>query len=125
MIQPSILLLISASVSASAVAQILLKRGMSEPGIVSAISIGDGVSTILQIASNPWIIGGFALYISGAIAWLFVLSRIDAGLAYPFVGFGFIVTMFLGFFFLGEDIVPTRIAGAILIGSGLLLLGRG
>ncbi len=116
--------LIIISVLISAVAQISLKFGMSSARVATALSDGSHWHTTLTIATTPAVITGLALYVSGAMLWLLVLARIDVSQAYPFVGLGFLVTMALGILVLGETLSASRIAGTLLVATGILLVAR-
>jgi multidrug transporter EmrE-like cation transporter len=116
--RPGLLLLILLSVSMSAGAQLCLKLG------VQKVPVGGGASVVLAYLSSPFVIGGLALYGLGAFVWLFVLSRVELSAAYPFVGLGFIMTMLIGVFALGENVTSTRIAGTLLIAVGCLCVAR-
>ncbi|MFO1417925.1 MAG: hypothetical protein U1E83_04585 [Methylotetracoccus sp.] len=111
------------SVTISAVAQIVLKHGMSSPSTQSALADG-GLAAALGIASNPFIWLGFGLYGFGAVLWLGVLAKIDVSQAYPFVGIGFLLTMAFGVLILGESFNLTRLAGTLLVVSGVILVAR-
>ena len=120
----SVLLLVLVSVLLSSVAQIALKGGMSSPG-VGAASGGDfNLAMLRAIVLNPKVLFGLFLYFTSAAVWLFVLARIDVGLAYPFVGLGFVVTMMLAWAIYGEVPTPGRVAGALLICTGVVVLAR-
>ncbi|EGL53322.1 hypothetical protein MAMP_00820 [Methylophaga aminisulfidivorans MP] len=58
------------------------------------------------------------------VFWLYVLTRVDVSRAYPFVGLGFIGTMLFAHFFLQEPITIQKLAGTLLIVSGVVLLAR-
>lgn len=113
-------LLILASVSLSALAQLALKLGTSAAG-GRANGIGGEVSGLIQ---SPMILVGLGLYGVGALLWLFVLGRAPLSLAYPFVGIGFILTMLAGAFFLDENLNATRVLGTLLIATGCVLVAR-
>jgi multidrug transporter EmrE-like cation transporter len=119
----STFILIFSSVLISALAQISLKQGMSSSTVSAALGQGTA-STITAIATNPYVIGGLSLYALGAVLWLFVLSRVDVSVAYPFVAFGFIVTMGLAIVLLGEPLQPLRVAGTLLVVAGAVLITR-
>lgn len=121
----SVLLLIFASVLLSALAQIVLKGGMSSQSVSAASSSGLNPAMLRAIALNPLVLLGLLVYFASAAIWLLVLARIDVGLAYPFVGLGFVVTMLLAWLVHGE--VPTvgRIAGTLMICAGVVVLARG
>ena len=114
-----LLLLILASVSLSAVAQLCLKIGTSgtAPGRPAA-------SEMAGMLSSPMVLLGLAFYGVGALLWLFVLARAPLSLAYPFVGLGFILTMAAGAWVLGEAVTPSRFIGTLLIAGGCVLVAR-
>ena len=113
-------LLVLASVSLSAIAQLVLKLGVG-----AALAKPQGVAGELAgLLQSPLVLAGLGLYGIGAVLWLFVLARAPLSLAYPFVGLGFILTMFAGALCLGENVTPTRIAGTLLIAFGCVLVAR-
>lgn len=117
-----VLMLILASVTLSSLAQVVLKLGMSIPGMRGPF---EGVApTLWALGSNPLVLGGMAMYGVGALAWLGVLARVDVSAAYPFVGLGFVMTMCLGSWLFGEAITPLRLLGTGLIVSGVVLVAR-
>src|SRR5262245_27641995 len=117
----STLLLILLSVAATAIAQIMLKRGMSSAGIQAALTQGWRPASA-AIACNAWVAAGLALYFLSAVVWLLVLSAVPVTVAYPFVALGFIATMLLGWGFLGEALNVQRVAGTLLVVMGVLLI---
>ena len=117
-------LLILASVTLSAVAQIALKYGMSSPRVTAALADGYHWITAASIATTPAVVGGLALYLFGALLWLLILAQIDVTQAYPFVGLGFLITMALGILLLGESVSSARIAGTVLVATGVFFVAR-
>ncbi|HKJ63703.1 MAG TPA: EamA family transporter [Hyphomicrobiales bacterium] len=65
-----------------------------------------------------------AIYGSSVAVWLWILSKVDLSLAYPFVGVSFIVVMLFGAFLLNETITPLRMIGTILIAAGCIFVAR-
>ncbi len=110
------------SVLLSAFAQIALKAGMSRPDVLRALSDGEAGAIALAVASQPWVVIGLGAYGLGMLVWLFVLSRIDVSLAYPFVSLGIVVTMALGYLVFGEALSAARLLGAGLVIAGILVL---
>ena len=113
---------ILASVSLSVIAQLLLKHGMSNQAVQSALSSGDLIGTGLQVFSNISVLGGLAAYASSAVVWLLVLSKVDVSKAYPFVGLGFVATMLFAYWFLSEPLTLHKIIGTLLVAAGVLLI---
>jgi multidrug transporter EmrE-like cation transporter len=111
------LLLALGCVLLSALAQLAMKQGMA-----AAQTAGGVVGTYTQALLNPWVWGGMGLYGLSAVAWLWVLSRLDVSLAYPLVSLGFVVTMVAGVWWLNEPWSWTRVAGATLVVIGVLVM---
>jgi len=100
----------------SAAAQLAMKVGMAPPA-------GSGVgNTYLHALTSPWVWAGMGLYGLSAVAWLWVLSRLDVSLAYPLVSLGFVLTMAAGVLWLGEPWSWQRAGGALLIVAGVLMM---
>ena len=120
-----LMVLILSSILLSSVAQIVLKTGMSNAQVLSAIQSANTFNIIKIIATNFFVIGGLGLYFASAAVWLLVLAKVDVSFAYPFVGLGFIVTMILAFFINGEVISVSKIIGTVCIAIGIAIIARG
>jgi drug/metabolite transporter (DMT)-like permease len=114
--------MILASVVCSSLAQLLLKLGMVNAAFAQASAAKDWVGMASAALLNPFVIGGLSLYFGGTMVWLVVLSKADLSYAYPFVGLGFIFSLALGFFVLHEAVTLQRLAGALLIALGAVLV---
>jgi drug/metabolite transporter (DMT)-like permease len=119
-----IVALILASVSLSALAQLVLKLGMSGGRVQQTLAGDSLVASLGTVATDGRVLFGLFLYGVGAILWLWVLARTDLSFAYPFVGLGFILTMLFGYAFLGEPVGLARIAGTLLIVGGVVLVSQ-
>ena len=82
----TILLLILASVGLGAVAQVLMKLGMTAGPMREALATGAPVRVVVAVLTSPGVMGGLALYGIATVLWLGVLSRVELSQAYPFVG---------------------------------------
>jgi drug/metabolite transporter (DMT)-like permease len=120
----TVFLLILASVVMSALAQIVLKAGMSSSSVTSALAGGDRWHAVLTVGTNVKVLGGLFIYFASALVWLLVLSRVQVSLAYPFVALGFILTMVLGWWVHDDTMSLQRIAGTVLIAAGAVMVGR-
>ena len=114
------LIFIISSVLLNALAQILLKAGMKQFGNIELKN--NIINTSVSIALNPYIITGFISYGISIILWLWVLSKVDVSLAYPFQALGYIVVTILAWLIFQEDITLTRIIALIFISIGLIIL---
>ncbi len=123
--QSSTLLLIVGSVTMTAVAQVLLKIGMSRANIRAASQARAWGSLACQLVSNAWVVCGLSLYGLGAVVWLLVLAEVELSFAYPFVGMGFIITMLLSWWLLKDAMSLQRVVGTLLISAGVVLVAQG
>lgn len=121
----SLILLILCSVLLSSFAQIVLKLGMSNSQVLSAIDTESFFFITKTIALNIYVIGGLTLYFASAAVWLLVLAKVDVSFAYPFVGLGFVITMLLAFFINGEVLSSAKILGTIFIAIGVAIMAQG
>lgn len=75
---------------------------------------------------NPilWIISGFMLYGFGALLMILALRYGDLSVLHPMLGVGYILSIVLGYFVLGEPVHYKKVLGIIIILFGLLCLSR-
>ena len=114
------LIFIISSVLLNALAQILLKAGMKTYNNIDLKS--NIIQTFISISLNPYIIFGFISYGISIILWLWVLSKVDVSLAYPFQALGYIIVTILAWLIFQENINLTRIIALIFISLGLIIL---
>lgn len=113
------LLLALVSILCGSIAQLFLKHGISsisldfERGIVSIIT--DCITNL-----HLWL--GVSCYGLSLLFWVYVLSRMELGRAYPMVSLGYVLTLLLSHYFLGEDITLLKICGIFFIMIGVFCL---
>lgn len=117
------LYLILLSVSLSAVAQLCLKLAVSTPALKDTIKLGF-FPFIASAISSPLLILGLMIYGASVALWLWILSKVELSVAYPYVSIGFILTMLFGVIILNENVGTLRIAGTLLIVLGCILIGK-
>jgi drug/metabolite transporter (DMT)-like permease len=115
-----LLITILATVSLSAVAQVAFKAGVSN----LQLPPGGTIELALAVLTKPLILLGLIIYATSLIAWLWVLSKIDVSVAYPFVGLSFVLTAIMGSVILHETVSPLRMAGTLLVICGCILIAR-
>ncbi len=108
----------------SAVAQLLLKAGMSNATVQRAMAQGASVKTVFTVFLNAGVLSGLLLYFAAALVWLIVLSKVEVSVAYPFVGLGFVLTALMGHVLFGEVLTLPRIGGILLVCTGVAVLAR-
>ena len=104
--------------------QLSLKTGMNRIGRIDTIDLSNILSLIGKVALSPIILFGLGLYVVGFIVWLIVLSRVDLSFAYPMISFNYVLVIFFSWLVLGEQIALTRLAGALVICTGVIILSR-
>ena len=113
-------IIIIISVLLNALAQIFLKIGMKK---FAPIDLQNNLlQTFMAIIINPHIILGFISYGLSIILWLWVLSKVEVSLAYPFQALGYILVTILAWLLFHEDINIIRISALVFITIGLILL---
>jgi len=122
--QGVVLALALVSIAMSAVAQVLLKAGMTGAGVRGAIAEGAALGIVRAVLLSPGVMGGLLLYGLGTVLWLAVLARAELSQAYPFVGLSFVLTAAMGYFLFADAMTAGRIAGIALIVAGVVLVGR-
>jgi len=119
--KPALFSAIMGAVSLSALAQVALKLGTAPLKSTAGKSLPD---ILLSVAASPFIWLGLGIYAASVLGWIWVLSKTDVSVAYPFVGLGFVLTAVMGAVFLHENVSPLRIAGTMLVIFGCVLIAR-
>jgi len=111
------------SVLGGALGQILLKKGMGAMGPLT-LSLGKLGEVLWRIGTNPYVIAGLAIYVTGTVFWLVALSRVDLSYAYPFASLSYVVMLAAAWLLFKEDLSPMRLAGTGVVFLGVLLISR-
>lgn len=122
---PTYLLLILVTVFMSAMAQVLLKMGantISSEGLTGFNMQSLGV--FLRLLMDWHIALGFAIYVLSAAMWIWVLTKVDISLAYPFVSLSFLITLGFGVLLFNEPLTLMKSLGTALIIAGCLLITK-
>jgi drug/metabolite transporter (DMT)-like permease len=101
----------------------LLKHGMNTIGRFDFS--GDSLRRMLPfVLLNPYVVGGLAVLVFSMGLHLMALSRVDLSFAYPFLSVSYVLVLLAGYFWFGEVITVTRIAGVALICIGTFFVAR-
>jgi drug/metabolite transporter (DMT)-like permease len=111
------------SVLAGATGQVLLKKGMSTMGPLT-LSLGQLGNIVWRIATNPYVVIGLAIYVSGTLFWLAALSRVDLSYAYPFASLSYVLMLIASWQLFNEHITPLRLLGTLVVCTGVFLISR-
>lgn len=120
------LLLIIITVVISALAQVLLKVGANS--LTNKVFTGlnfESASIFFSVLFTKTIFLGMLLYIFSATLWIWVLTKVDLSLAYPFVSLSFLITFAFGIMLFNEPITTMKVIGTILIMLGCFFITQG
>jgi multidrug transporter EmrE-like cation transporter len=112
-----------ASIGLSVAAQFCLKAGMSGAHTADFLEPPFNVRGLLGVLTDPFVLLGFLLYGTSAIAWLAVLSKWEVSKAYPLVGLGFVMTAVIGLL-AGEHVTTARAIGVSFVCAGVWMIAR-
>jgi multidrug transporter EmrE-like cation transporter len=111
------------SVSLNAMAQIALRKTMLTAGPLPS-GVANALGFAVSLLLNPWFLAGMTCYALSIGIWLIVLGKTEVSLAYPLLSIGYIIAAIVGYYFLGENVNLTRIAGIVLICFGIVVVSR-
>lgn len=109
------------TVAGNAIAQVLLKSGMTSVGGL-ALEGRSPVALFFQVLFNPFVFVGLCTYIVAMGAYLFVLSRVDVSFAFPFLSLAYVLVAIYAYLFMNETMSFNHIAGIGLIVLGTVVL---
>lgn len=113
--------LILLSVFLGAIGQVLVKLGAVN---LQLNLTGEFLKSILSILTNAPVMLGTISYGLSFLIWIKVLSKVELSYAYPMVSLGYIIVMIFSYFLFKENISFMRIAGVLLIISGVILVAK-
>ena len=111
------------SVLAGAIGQLLLKKGMGSMGPLT-LTINQLGGILWRIGTNPCVIVGLAIYVSGTVFWLVTLSRVDLSYAYPIASLSYLIILAASWLLFGENITTLRLLGTLVVCAGVFLISR-
>jgi multidrug transporter EmrE-like cation transporter len=118
------LLVILLSVILNAVAQIFLKMGTATLVFPEKWNFGSSIATILDVATNLFIMLGLLCYGTSVVVWIYVLSNNEVSYAYPFLSIGFVLVAILGWLIFDDNLSVLRIVGIAFVCTGVALVSR-
>lgn len=107
------------SIALGSLAQYFLKVGMS-----AMPSEGTALEKCLYALSSAHVWAGLVCYGLSMVFWLYVLSMMELSKAYPLVSLGYVFTLIISYYWLGEGVNVWRIAGVACIMLGVLFIAK-
>ena len=112
------------SVLCSSIAQIALKKGMTQCDCSFAPQLSNVVPLVSSLMFNPFLIVGVFLHVLALFTWLYVIKHTDVSYAYPFISMGFVIVLLLSHFLFNEEINIYRLVGVASIIVGIILVSK-
>jgi len=109
----------------SALAQVFLKVGALK--IPSERFTGVNSETALVFFSvlfSKYIFTGMIIYVFSAAMWIWVLTKVDISLAYPFISLSFIITLGFGVTLFQEPLTAMKLLGTAIIMVGCVVIAK-
>lgn len=116
-------LLILTGVLLNAAAQLLLKAGARGIAGVDFV-LANGALIAGRIAQSPAILTGLACYAVSVVVWILALARVEVSIAYPMLSIGYIVNALAAWWLFGENVTLMRVAGMLVIITGVWLVAK-
>ncbi len=101
--------------------QMFLKQGLTQLGEYTLKTV---LAHLPQIFSNFLVLGGFLCYLASSILWIVVVSRVPLSYAYPMIGLGYVLIVFLSMVYLKEEVSLLRWIGVGVICLGIFIISR-
>ncbi|MEI6429089.1 MAG: hypothetical protein WCO45_12000 [Pseudanabaena sp. ELA607] len=102
--------------------QFCLKAGAQALGRIGSGNLG---TKLWEMAAQPFLIGGIALYGISAIGYIVVLSRAKLSVAAPLIGISYVFIAIGGNMLFKEEISSLRMTGIIIIMTGVVCVLMG
>jgi drug/metabolite transporter (DMT)-like permease len=105
------------SVAASAIGQLLLRRGAS---VAAGLDLSSP-STWLTLLLNPYVIGGVCAWAVATLLWLATLARSELSAVYLLTSLNYLIVPLAAAWLFRERLPPLQLLAMALISGGVLL----
>jgi drug/metabolite transporter (DMT)-like permease len=103
--------------------QLVIKWRVNLAGPMPA-ALHDKLHYVGTLVLSPWVLSGLAAAFLASICWIFALTKLELGRAYPFTALTLVLVMAASFLVFGEPMGTGKIAGTALIVAGVLVIAR-
>ncbi len=119
-IKMNVLIIVAICILLNVIGQLSLKKGMT---MIGKTSVNELLTPkVFNIAFNPYVFFGLALYGIGSFFWLVVLSKADLSFVYPLLAIGYIAIGLLSWYFFKEPLTTVKLTGMSLVTVGVFLI---
>jgi multidrug transporter EmrE-like cation transporter len=116
-------ILLITSVSLAVAGQLTLKSAMEKVGRIGSAEVSAPVATVKRVAGERLLWAGLFLFGLSAMFWLVVLSHVPLSVAYPVVGFSYVLIVAFSRFVLHESVPVMRWLGVAVVALGIGIIG--
>jgi multidrug transporter EmrE-like cation transporter len=116
--------LVTTTILCGVYGQMILKWQAGRAGELPGAA-GSGLSYLLKLLVNPWVLTSLAAAVVALFAWMGALSRLDLSRVYPFVSASFVLVLICSAIFFDEALTTPKVVGALLIVVGLIVGSQG
>lgn len=110
------IIIVICALCANVVAQLMLKRGMTN---IDAISF----NKVMEIISSLYIWIGFCFYGVSFMLYLYILTKFEVSYIYPIImSSGLILLLIFSVLFLNETFTFNKLLGILLISFGIVVI---
>ncbi len=117
-----IILLVLLSEAITVAGQLLFKKSANSIGVYNLRDRRDLIRFLSDIMTRPSLWLGFIAMIVGLIVWLLAIAQGNLSLVYPIGSLQYIMVLYLAHKFLGEKIDKMKLAGTLLVITGIVLI---
>lgn len=118
-------LALALSITLATTGQLLLKAGMEAAGAEVALAPRAIVELVGTVLGSWRLLLGFLAFGTSSLFWLTALSRVPLSVAYPVVSLSYVIILGSSVVILGERPSLVTWSGALLVMTGVALIGLG
>jgi drug/metabolite transporter (DMT)-like permease len=115
------IILLLVAVFLGVVAQLCLKKGMMNAGIVSFTA--NVLDSFKKMFLNVFVVLGFLFYGVSNLFWIVILNKLELSYAYPIVSLSYFFVALLSMVFFGEQVSFRRWVSIFIIILGVVVVG--
>lgn len=119
----SAFLFLMTGVLLNAGAQLLLKAGTNELGVIT-LTRANWWDMLWRMGTQSHFVIGVACYMVSLLVWIMGLSRVPVSVAYPMLSLGYVINAVAAHYLFGEAVTITRWLGIGFIVLGVWLVAR-
>src|SRR5579885_2651544 len=111
------------AIVAQAIGNVCLSFGMKSLAMVVEAHPGEWTLVGMTALQSPYIVIGVAMLVVFFVLFAHLLSHLDLTVAMPVVSLEVVLNVACGHWILNETVTPLRWLGALLVASGVALVG--